>query len=68
MDRHPASRYRVNAPHFELRPNAQPDPATLERSLNYAAMGPDDQPPQLEAENPRETDNQQVAIIFTNST
>jgi len=38
MDRHPDSRYRINAPHFELRPNAQPDPATLERSLNYAMM------------------------------
>jgi len=68
MDGHPANRYHINTPHFELRPNPQPDPAALERSQNYAAMKPDDQPPQLEPKNASQTDNQQVTIIFTIST
>jgi len=64
---HPATRFRISTPHFELRPNAQPDPATLERSLNYADMEIDDQPPYMEPggveidnqpEEPREFDDQ----------
>jgi len=27
-----SGRYRINVPHFEIRPNAQPDPATLQRT------------------------------------
>jgi len=48
-----SGRYRINVPHFEIRPNAQSDPATLQRARDHTPMEQD----QPEEPQPMECDD-----------